>query len=95
MLGRDSGFTGRGGSVHDIEMTDKEAGMRSAKTLGAGPIQNAAGQKVAHIEAGSIGRLIKACMNVARNHPEWRATGATEEYDNDGSKVYRQRIERD
>jgi len=69
--------------------------MRSAKTIGSGRIENNSKQTVTHVEAGSVGRLIRLCMNVARNHPEWRAVGIVQKLEKPGgSSVFVQRLER-
>ena len=69
--------------------------MRSAATLGAGPIENSPDQKVHHVQAGTMGRLLRLCMNIARNHPEWRPVGKVEHVkEPDGKTVFKTRLER-
>lgn len=69
---------------------------RGRQSLGLGPIENDPDQTVCHVEAGSVGRLVSACMNVARHHPEWMAKGRVEEVANPvtGKTVFRVRLER-
>lgn len=70
--------------------------MKTAATIGTGPIENSPDQKVTHVEAGTHGRLLRLCMNVARRHPQWRAVGAIETIKRPGGKtILRQRLERD
>lgn len=65
-------------------------------SIGAGCIENDPAQTIHHVEAGTVGRLISACMNIARNHPEWVAKGRVEEVRNPvtGKTTFRTRLER-
>lgn len=70
-------------------------GLRGRNTIGAGPIQAHEGQTVQHVHAGTHGRLLRLCMNIARNHPEWRPVGQIERIDApDGTKQLRQKLVR-
>ena len=46
------------------------------------------------IEAGTIGRLIRSCMSLARSEPEWLAVGPVEKYDSPQGTRLRQRFMR-
>lgn len=48
---------------------------------------------VAHVEGGTIGRLIRACMEKARQNPAWRAVGPVQSHIANGATVLRQRLE--
>ena len=69
--------------------------MKGRKALGAGPIEAQRWQTETTVTAGTLGRLIRLLMNVARNHPEWQAAGRIETYcDPQSGTIYRQRLRR-
>lgn len=43
--------------------------------LGTGPFLAHPEQTHTTVEAGTEGRLLRLCMNIARNHPEWVPIG--------------------
>lgn len=45
------------------------------------------------VEAGTMGRLLRACMSVARVEPEWLPVGPVETHSgSQGGTVFRQRM---
>ena len=46
-------------------------------------------QEITHVHAGTMGRLIRACMKFARAYPNWRASGIVEQLPD---RQFRQRM---
>lgn len=69
-------------------------GLRGRMTIGAGPIESYPGQTETTVEAGTHGRLLRLCMNLARNHPEWRAVGRIEAVVTPQGNRLRQKLKR-
>lgn len=69
-------------------------GLRGRMTIGAGPIETSPTQTVNHVEAGTHGRLLRLCMNIARNHPEWQAIGRIETVVTPQGNRLRQKLKR-
>lgn len=70
-------------------------GLRSSSNLGTG-LFLADEQNTTHVCAGTKGRLLRLCMNVAREYPEWRASGPIEEIPNGRRGFsYRQKLTRE
>ncbi len=69
-------------------------GLRGSTTIGAGPIEAHPDQTVNHVEAGTHGRLLRLCMNIARNHPEWRPSGRIEVIATPQGNRLRQKLKR-
>ena len=69
-------------------------GLRGRGTIGAGPIESHPEQTVIYVEAGTQGRLLRLCMNIARNHPEWNPVGRIEVLPTPGGNRLRQKLRR-
>ena len=63
-------------------------GLRGRMTIGA--FLPAEGQTTTHIQAGTMGRLLRACMNFVRVNPDWYPVGQIEKID--GGKQVRQKL---
>ena len=65
-------------------------GLRGRMTIGVFDPQD--GQTELDIQAGTQGRLLRACMNFARINPDWYPVGPIEKFD--GGKQLRQRLKK-
>ena len=47
---------------------------------------------IRHIEGGTVGRLLRACMADAKANPDWYPTGRLEQVETPQGTKYRQKI---